>query len=145
MMGQQTDLFCIYSSEQLLCNRISDPAAHSCHQRPNPKAAGIVSGPNDKPHQNAQVVMLIGPPNHASPRTFTHLMPLLELRHVQPDEALCGKKQESNRQEGRGRVKEDSISNTPLAFRPHQLKIIYPILRYILSGSLPPFLFTLST
>lgn len=41
-------------------------------------------------------------------------MPLLELRHVQPDEALCGKKQESNgKQEGTGKGKEESLLNVP--------------------------------
>lgn len=34
------------------------------------QAAGIISGPNHKPHQNTQA-MLISPPNHASPRTLT--------------------------------------------------------------------------
>lgn len=38
-----------------------------------------------------------------------------------------------------GRVKEESISNIPMAFRSQQRKIFYPILFF---GSLPPFLST---
>lgn len=54
MMGEQIDLFYAYSSEQILCKQVSDPAAYICPQRTNHKTAGIISGPNDKPHQNSQ-------------------------------------------------------------------------------------------
>lgn len=83
--------------------------------------------------QMTSPIKILSPANHPSPRTLTHLMPLLELRHVQPDEALCGNKHESNWQDGK----------YPQAFRPHHSGSPIPFL-YVLSGSLPLFLSTQS-
>lgn len=55
--------------------------------------------------------MTTGPLSHTSLR-LSHLMSLLELRHVEPDEALHGKKQEVCQCEigGRGRAQARALN-----------------------------------
>lgn len=68
-------------------------------------------------------------------------MPLLELRHVQPDEALCGNKQESIwSQEGRGRGLRRRASQISPRLSDHtSARSSNP---FDFFGSLPPFLST---
>lgn len=119
MMGEQMDQFL-----QMLCRtHRCDPIVYLHPSLPSGQIPGLLKN-YWKPkvqvtrHIKPQVVMISGPLRHTSPR-LSHLMSLLELRHVKPDEALNGNKVCQCERGGKGRAQARPLNYPRPSDVPH--------------------------